>query len=350
MVVALVVAGGIGALLVAALDDDGSSSTVATAAAVAASCAPARVARQGLPSVVMITVEAGRSAGTGSGEIINRDGDILTNNHVISAAADGGTISVLFSDGASADTQLVGRDPQTDLAVIKVRTPVRQPPIQFGRSAQLVTGDQVFALGAPLGFPNTVTAGIVSALDRSVQVPSDNGGTALLVAAIQTDAAINPGNSGGALVDCDARLVGIPSAGAVVPSPTGGSEGNIGIGFAIPADFAKAVSDEIITSGKATHGYLGIQVAPVVPSGATSSGARQGLFVVAVVPRGPSDQAGVQAGDIITEIDGKPAKSAEDLQAVTLTKNPGDRVQLTLDRNGTEQTVNVILGTAPTSP
>jgi putative serine protease PepD len=316
------------------------------AGAAAAGCAVTNVATQGLPSVVMISVQAGASSGTGSGEVIRNDGEILTNNHVISAAASGGTIGVLFSDGETADAHLVGRDPQTDLAVIKVNINRKLRVIRFGNSAALSVGQPVVALGAPLGLPNTVTAGIVSSLDRSVQVPSDNGATALLVAAIQTDTAINPGNSGGALVDCNARLIGVPTAGATVPSPTGASSGgSIGIGFAIPSDFAKAVSDEIIQTGTVTHSLFGIQVSPTVSS--AGGRASSGLLVVAVAPGGPSAVAGVQSGDLITEINGKPATSAEQLQALTLTRKPGDTVKLTLEREGSRLSVTVTLGAAP---
>jgi putative serine protease PepD len=347
----LVVAGVVGGLVATAFDSDSSSSSSSKSAPEKPSVCPATtVANKGLPSVVMISVQAGANSGTGSGEVIRSDGEILTNNHVISAAANaGGTISVLFNDGTTTDAQLVGRDPQTDLAVIKVAPHDHLSVMPFGSSANLEVGQPVVALGAPLGFPNTVTAGIVSALDRSVQVPADGGATALLVAAIQTDTAINPGNSGGALVDCNARLVGVPTAGAVVPSPSGAANGgNIGIGFAIPGDFAKAVATEIIDTGKVTHSTFGIQVAPVVRSGAVG-GVPSGLFVVGVATPGPSSAAGIQAGDVITEIEGKPATSAEQLLALTLTKKAGEQVKLTYDRNGTSQTAAVTLAAAPTS-
>jgi putative serine protease PepD len=344
MVAALVVLVGVGVVggLIARSGDDDSSS----ASSVDRGACPARqVATAGLPSVVMISVQARGAAGTGSGEVINDDGDILTNNHVISAAANGGTISVLFSDGETADAKLVGRDNQTDLAVIKV-TAHKAPVIGIGSSEELAVGEPVVALGAPLGFPNTVTSGIVSALDRSVQVPADGNSTALLVAAIQTDAAINPGNSGGALVDCNAKLVGVPTAGATIPSPAGGSSsGNIGIGFAIPADFALQVAHEIITTGSVTHSFFGIQVAPAV-SGPNTQGAA-GLFVVAVNAGGPSAAAGLRPGDVIKQIDGAPAKSAEQLQALTLTRKAGDTVRLAFTRDGVSMTATVTLTAAP---
>jgi putative serine protease PepD len=342
-VVGLLAAGAVGGVIALAVHDDSESETPT---ADRSACVATNVATHGLPSVVTIAVQGAGASGTGSGEVIRADGEILTNNHVISAAANGGTISVLFSDGETADAHLVGRDPQTDLAVIKVDVDRKLRVIQFGNSHALSVGEPVVALGAPLGLPNTVTAGIVSALDRSVQVPADNGSTALLVAAIQTDTAINPGNSGGALVDCDTRLVGVPTAGATVPSPIGApSGGSIGIGFAIPSDFAKAVSDEIIETGTVQHAFFGIQVAPTVSS--TDARTAHGLLVVGVTPAGPSAAAGIRPGDIITEIDGKPATSAEQLQALTLTRRSGETVRLTFERDGREQTATVTLAASP---
>jgi putative serine protease PepD len=211
-----------------------------------------------------------------------------------------------------------------------------------------VVGQPVAALGAPLGLSNTVTSGIVSALDRTVEVPSDNGQTALLVSAVQTDAAINPGNSGGALVDCAGKLIGVPSAGATAPAERGASSsGSIGLGFAIPVDLAKAVSDEIIATGDVTHAYFGIQVVPVPEAAAKKAGVSQGLYVVGVVPSGPSADAGLQVGDIITEINGEAAVSADQLSAITITKRQGDTVTLTYVRNGKSTTTKVTLGAQP---
>jgi putative serine protease PepD len=341
--VVVLVAAGVAGGLISRTDADSSSSASSSDQG---ACPATRVASRGLPSVVMLSVQSPSGAGTGSGEVISDDGEILTNNHVISAAANGGTISVLFSDGETADATIVGRDPQTDLAVVKATTKHKVPVIRIGSSQGLAVGEPVVALGAPLGFPNTVTSGIVSALDRSVQVPADGNSTALLVAAIQTDAAINPGNSGGALVNCDAQLVGVPTAGATIPSPVGGSNsGNIGIGFAIPADFALKVAHEIIATGAVTHSFLGIQVAPAV-SGANARGA-DGLFVVAVTPGGPSAAAGLRPGDLITKIDGTAASSAEQLQALTLTKKPGAQVHLSFTREGSPRTATVTLVAAP---
>ena len=310
-------------------------------------CVASSVARRGLPSVVTIHVRAGNAAGSGSGEVIRPDGYILTNNHVISAAAGGGSITVLFSDGASDPAHIVGRDIPTDLAVIKVDSHPALQPITWGDSERLVIGQPVVALGAPLGLDSTVTSGIVSALDRSVNVPADNGRTALLVAAIQTDAAINPGNSGGALVDCATRLVGVPTAGATVPNPQGGSSvGNIGIGFAIPANFARSMSDELIAHGSVTHSSFGIRVAPVGAAAGEPDG-QSGLYVVGTTSGGPSAAAGLEQGDVIVKLDGAPAVNAEQILALTLTRRPGETVKIDFVRDGAEHTTEVTLGSQP---
>jgi putative serine protease PepD len=308
----------------------------------AVACVATTVAREGLPSVVTIHVTAAGASGSGSGEVIKPDGYILTNNHVISAAARGGSITVLFTNGETDDARLVGRDIQTDLAVIKVDAHQSLKPIRWGASSSLVVGQPVVALGAPLGLASTVTSGIVSALDRSVNVPADNGRTALIVSAIQTDAAINPGNSGGALVDCNGRLIGIPTAGASVPNPVGGgSVGSVGIGFAIPSDFARTISDEIIATGSVTHASFGLRVAPI--SSAASGKPSGGLYVVATQPGGAAAEAGIKAGDIITKLDDNPA-SVEQLQALSLTRRPGAQVNVTYKHSGEERTTTLTLG------
>jgi putative serine protease PepD len=185
-------------------------------------CQVESVADNVLPSVVTVNVTSpDGGGGNGSGEVIKSDGYILTNNHVISAAVGGGSVSVVFSDGATVPATITGRDPQTDLAVLRVEPPHDLKVIAIGSSDAVRVGQPVVALGAPLGLSGTVTSGIVSALDRTIHVPGDNGGQALLVSAIQTDAAINPGNSGGALVNCEGWLVGVPTAGATVPGPSG---------------------------------------------------------------------------------------------------------------------------------
>ena len=197
----------------------GAATSGASSGAAAASCSVTPVANKVVPSVVTIAAKGPSGAGTGSGEVIRSDGYILTNNHVISiAATDGGSVEVQFSDGKSSPATITGRDPQTDLAVLKVQNPGKLKVIALSTSASLQVGQPVVAIGAPLGLSGTVTSGIVSALNRTVEVPGDDDKSALLVGAVQTDAAINPGNSGGALVNCEGQLVGVPSAGASVPS------------------------------------------------------------------------------------------------------------------------------------
>ena len=256
--------------------------------------------------MVTITAKGPGGAGTGSGEAIRPDGYILTNNHVISiAATGGGSVEVQFSDGKSSPATITGRDP-------------------------------------------TVTSGIVSALNRTVEVPGDDDKSALLVGAVQTDAAINPGNSGGALVNCEGQLVGVPSAGASVPSSSGESGGgSIGLGFAIPVDLAKSIAGQIISTGKATHTYFGLQTVPIPPAAAAQAGVPEGLFVQAVAPGGPAAAAGLRPSDVITSIDGKPATSTVQLQELTLTTKPGDTVPIGYQRGGHSAKTTVTLVAQP---
>jgi len=297
--------------------------------------------------VVTIAATGASGSGTGSGEVIRSDGYILTNNHVISIAANGGSVEVLFSDGETVPATITGRDPQTDLAVLKIQPTEHLKVITLGSSSSVVVGQPVVAIGAPLGLSGTVTSGIVSALDRTVQVPGDNDSLALLVSALQTDAAINPGNSGGALVNCAGQLVGVPTAGAQVPSPSGAGGGSIGLGFAIPVDLAKTIADEIIATGRVTHAYFGLSTVPIPPQAAAQAGLPEGLYVRAVAPGGPAASAGLRADDVITSIDGQPATSNIQLQELSLTKKPGDTVTLEYSRGGHSATATVTLGAQP---
>jgi putative serine protease PepD len=334
--IVLVVLGGVvGGLIVAATQSSAPNPNA---------CPATTVADDTLPSVVTISARNGARGGTGSGEVIRPDGYILTNNHVISVAADGGTIEVVFSNGTTAPATITGRDPQADLAVIKVQTSQSLQVIPFGSSSSVTVGEPVVVLGAPLGLSSTVTTGIISALDRSIEVPTDRGQTALLVSALQTDAAINPGNSGGAMTNCSGQLIGIPSAGAAMPGASGGS---IGLGFAIPSDLAKAVSDEIIATGSVSHAYFGIEVLRIPPAAAQHAGTSEGLYVFGVVPGGPSAKAGLKEGDIITDINGEPATDPNQLQEITITQRAGDTVKVTYERNGQSATTTITLGTAP---
>jgi putative serine protease PepD len=253
-------------------------------------------------------------------------------------------VSVVLDDGTAVPARIVGRDPRTDLAVVKVDMGRPLPTIAIGSSARLSVGQPVVALGAPLGLSSTVTTGVVSALGRTVRVPSEDAGTALLAAAIQTDAAINPGNSGGALVDCSARLVGIPTAGASVPDEQGNAGGgSIGIGFAIPVDFAVRIADQLIAQGSVTHAYLGLRVAPFPPQ----TDDQTGLYVLAVTAGGPAQAAGLRLGDVITGVDGASVTDADQLEALSVTRSPGDRVRLTYQRAGDSADATMTLTARP---
>jgi putative serine protease PepD len=310
----------------------------------ATACTASSVAEQVVPSVV--TIEVGRSsagpAGTGSGEFYQDGGYILTNNHVVANAASGASIEVMLSDGQKVPATLVGRDPLTDLAVIKA--PQAQSPqvIALGSSADLEVGQPVVVVGAPLGLSNSVTSGIVSALARTIEVPgAGTSQSALLADAIQTDAAINPGNSGGAMVNCGGQLVGIPSAGAAVPGSSGGS---IGLGFAIPVDIAETVASQLIATGNVTHASFGMQAVTVTAPIAQRTGLPQGLYVNSVQVGGPAAMAGLRAGDVITEIEGQPATTTDQLLELTITKKAGDKVDLTYVRAGQTHETTVTLG------
>jgi putative serine protease PepD len=299
----------------------------------------AQIAAKLLPSVVTLNVEGSTESGTGSGVIIRADGYILTNNHVVVVAANGGTITADFYKGKQkVPARIVGRDPKTDLAVVRVDA-TNLPAATLGQSASLVVGDPVVALGAPLGLSSTVTSGIVSALDRNVDVPDESGGSSggLLIGAIQTDAAINPGNSGGPLVDDKAQVIGINSAIAAAPGATGSTGGNIGVGFAIPIDYARSIADEIIKTGKATHPYVGVTAGP------DTTGNSNGAKIISVVPGGPADKAGLRADDVITEVQGKTIDGVDGLVAATRLHKVGDVVSITYLRGGQTHTVQVTL-------
>jgi putative serine protease PepD len=344
---ALVAGGVVGGVIVGATQSSGSTvnSQSSTASATASACPVTSVAEQVIPSVVTIAASGPGGSGTGSGEVIRSGGYVLTNNHVISvAAASGGSVKVLLADGQTYPATITGRDPQTDLAVLHVETSRELKVISLGSSSSVKVGQPVVAIGAPLGLSGTVTSGIISALDRTVEVPGENDKSALLVSAVQTDASINPGNSGGALVDCEGHLVGVPTAGAAVPNSGGGS---IGLGFAIPVDLAKRIADEIISTGSATHAYFGLQTVPIPPAAAEQAGLPEGLFVQAVTAGGPAATAGLHPEDVITKIDGEPATSNIQLQELTLTKKPGDTVSIAYTRNGQSAPATVTLAAQP---
>ncbi len=315
----------------------------------------AAIAQAVLPSVVSISVRTGSGGDTGTGVIIRGDGYILTNNHVISAAAGGaGEISVQFDNGNSKPASIVGRDPKSDLAVIKVAvTGLRAAPL--GSSSNLVVGDPVVAIGSPLGLNQTVTSGIVSAKDRPVAAGQGSGGGSV-IDAIQTDAAINPGNSGGPLVNNRGEVVGINSAIATLGASGGEQSGSIGLGFAIPIDQARSIAEEIIRTGRATHPVLGISARTLTEAAATSiQGAEPGALVQdptsesgarlgpGVTPGGPADKAGIKVGDIIVAVDGQRVTGVDELVVETRKHRIGDTISVTYIRAGKKSTVRLTL-------
>lgn len=311
-----------------------------------------QVASKVVPSVVMLETDLGRQSEEGSGIILSADGLILTNNHVVAAAAKPGNggppgpagpppkTTVTFADGRTAPFTVVGADPTSDIAVIRVQGVSGLTPISLGSSADLRVGQPVVAIGSPLGLSGTVTTGIISALNRPVSTTGESGNQNTVLDAIQTDAAINPGNSGGALVNMNGQLVGVNSAIATLGADSQDAQsGSIGLGFAIPVDQAKRIADELISTGKATHASLGVQV--------TSDKSTPGAKVVDVVQGGAAAAAGVPKGVVVTKVDDRPINSADALVAAVRSKAPGDKVSLTFqDPAGGSRTVQVTLGKA----
>lgn len=310
-------------------------------------CDVTPVAHEVFRSVVTISVHGAGGGAIGSGEVLNSNGDILTNNHVIAGAVNNGSISVIFADDSSRPATLVGRDALTDLAVLRVAQTGGLKPIRLGSSDTVQVGQPVVVLGSPLGLLGTVTSGIVSAVHRTIQVPQE--GSSLLVSAVQTDAAINPGNSGGAMVNCEGQLIGVPTAGASVPSPSGQPSpgGSIGIGFAIPVDLARTISDEIIRDGHATHAFFGLQIKPFDPRAAQEPNAPRGLYVASVIGGGPAARAGLRVGDVVTRLAGEPAVSGLQLQELSVTRRPNSRVDVEYWRSGRTMNTTVTLGAEP---
>ncbi|MGB9307582.1 MAG: trypsin-like peptidase domain-containing protein [Mycobacterium sp.] len=304
-----------------------------------------QVASKVVPSVVMLETDMGRQSEEGSGVILSADGLIMTNNHVVAAAAKPPAgpppkTTVTFSDGRTATFTVVAADPTSDIAVVRVQGVNGLTPISIGASSDLRVGQPVVAIGSPLGLAGTVTTGIVSALNRPVSTTGESGNQNTVLDAIQTDAAINPGNSGGALVNMNGQLVGINSAIATLGADSGDAQsGSIGLGFAIPIDQAKRIADELISTGKASHASLGVQV--------TTDKGVPGAKVVDVVQGGAAANAGVPKGVIVTKVDDRSINSADALVASVRSKAPGDKVTLTYqDPSGGNRTVQVTLGKA----
>ena len=303
-----------------------------------------QVAAKVLPSVVQIQQISGRQGGEGSGVVLSADGLIMTNNHVVEGAAGGnGTLTVTLKDGTTASASIVGRDPSADIAVIKMANQSNLTPIAIGSSSNLVVGQEVVAVGSPLGLSSTVTSGIVSALNRPVSAGGAASGQSSVLDAIQTDAAINPGNSGGALVNMNGQLIGINSAIASLGgSSSGGSQsGSIGLGFAIPVDQAQRIAQELIKSGSATQAVLGVSITSSSQGVVSTS---TGATIAAVSPGGAADKAGITAGSVVTKVNDRLIPDGDSLVAAIRSHAPGDTVALTLSSpGGPSRTVQVTL-------
>jgi putative serine protease PepD len=342
------------------------------------------VAEKASPSVVTISVTGSTGGGSGSGIVLSEDGYILTNNDVatLDGATGDATSQVRDNTGRLFAATMVGADPTVDLAVLKIEGATNMTPIEWGDSSKLNVGDAAIALGAPLGLAGTVTTGIVSALNRSIQIASSavpeattpDQGTApdgsgpfdfwnfdfgqgqgqdgsgpsnqapsatIAIPVIQTDAAINPGNSGGALLDAKGRLIGINVAIASAGSTSGGQSGNIGVGFALPSNLAKRVAEEIIATGTATHGLLGAQVSDA----ATAQGSTiEGALIEKTTVGGAAEEAGIRAGDIVTRLNGVPITDASDITAQVRTMAAGSKVEIEVNRDGKTITIQATLG------
>jgi putative serine protease PepD len=344
VLVAVAVGSGVTGALVAGND---TTKTVVAAAApvkVSGSGSPtetlAKVAAAVSPSVVSINVQTGNGGDTGSGVILRSDGTIVTNNHVVEAAANGaGTISVKFADGSTASASIVGRDPGTDLAVIKASGVSGKTPATLGSTAGVHVGDTVLAIGSPLGLDGSVSSGIVSALHRTVELGSDTGGGtgASVSDAIQTDAAINPGNSGGPLVDDQGRVIGINSAIASLGSSNGSQSGSIGVGFAIPVDEVSSVANQLIKGETPKHALLGIGLSDD-PNG--------GALITDVAAGSGAARGGLRVGDVITKVDQTATSDGSSLSAVIRAHQPGDKVTVQYQRDGVAHTAVITLGSA----
>ncbi|MFD9500918.1 S1C family serine protease [Streptomyces sp. NPDC060035] len=356
--VAALVAGGVGGALgywAADRSDTGSSSGSTT---VAASNSPkdfkraagtvAGVAADALPSVVTIDAQSGDGeGGTGTGFVYDKEGHILTNNHVVASAADNGQLTATFSDGKKYDAEVVGRAQGYDVAVLKLKNaPDGLTPLPLGDSEKVAVGDSTIAIGAPFGLSNTVTTGIISAKDRPVASGDGSSNNNSYMSALQTDASINPGNSGGPLLDAGGAVIGINSA---IQSTTGGGTGqsqagSIGLGFAIPVNQAKNVAEQLIKTGEPVYPVIGATVTMEEKTGGATISDQGAAGTPAVTPNGPAAKAGLKAGDVITKFNDTVVESGPTLIGEIWTHKPGDKVTLTYKRDGKTATAELILG------
>ncbi|OHX05899.1 S1C family serine protease [Micromonospora sp. WMMB235] len=322
--------GAAGGALALALDGDGPTRTYSAAPVINSADLP-KIAASVQDSIVTIMTNSGE----GSGVILSADGFVLTNNHVV-AGAGGDTVRVVFADGKSASAKIVGTDPKTDLAVVQASGVSNLKAAKFGDSDAMQVGDQVLALGSPLGLQGSVTAGILSARDRTIQAgeggqQNPQQGASSISGLLQTDAPINPGNSGGALVNTRGEVIGINTAIATAGQ---GSTGNIGVGFAIPSNKAKNVAEKLQRGEKISHPSLGVSV-----NGAEDGGA----LVAAVTPGSPAEKAGIQRGDVITKFGDKVINDSNDLVGAVQAGKVGDRVEVQYKRNGSTENATVTL-------
>ena len=352
-VLAILLGGGAG-LAAAELADNGNTTVAAPVASSAAAPQPTvgavtgggdsaveQVANSALPSVVAITVLNGQTGDTGSGVILSADGLILTNNHVIAAGATGGTITVSFNDGTNVKAAIVGRDPVTDLAVLKVAGKTGLKAATLGNSDAVEVGQTVVAVGSPLGLNGTVTTGIISALNRPVTSSGETStDQTTTVNAMQTDAPINPGNSGGPLLNLSGQVIGINSSIAALPSSSDSQSGSIGLGFAIPINQITPIVKELETTGKATHAQLGVTVQD---NQDTATGLTTGALLKTVVAGKSAALAGLKVGDVITGVQGRPITSSSSLVATIHSYRPGNKISVTFLRAGTSHVVEVTL-------
>jgi len=294
------------------------------------------VAQKLSPSVVELQVTGRGAQGEGSGFVLSTDGYVLTNNHVVEVAARGGLIQAVFQDGTKAPAKIIGRDPTTDVAVVKVDGAKNLVPVDLGNSDNLNVGQSVVAIGSPFELAGTVTSGIVSSLHRPVRAGGSQGDQATVMSAIQTDAAINPGNSGGPLANLQGQVIGINSAIYSPQSSTGQSEAtNAGIGFAIPINQARRTAQEIIDTGVATQTFIGANVSDARDGGALIAGVQDGS---------PAQQAGLKENDVVTKVDDLVISDADGLVAAVRTRAPGSKSTFTLADG---RTVEVTLGGQP---
>ncbi|MFD4275156.1 trypsin-like peptidase domain-containing protein [Streptomyces cyaneofuscatus] len=355
--VAALVAGGIGGALgfwAADRNDNGSSGSSTT---VSASDSPrdlkrpagtvAGVAAKALPSVVTIDAQGGDGeGGTGTGFVYDKEGHILTNNHVVASAAESGELSATFSDGKKYAAEVVGRAQGYDVAVLKLKNPpAGLAPLPLGNSEGVAVGDSTIAIGAPFGLSNTVTTGIISAKNRPVASGDGQSNKNSYMSALQTDASINPGNSGGPLLDATGAVIGINSAIQSTGGGLGQSQaGSIGLGFAIPINQAKNVAEQLIKTGKPVYPVIGATVSMEEKTGGAEISPEGAGNTPSVTPNGPAAKAGLKAGDVITKFNDTVIDSGPTLIGEIWTRKPGEKVTLTYERDGKTATAEVTLG------